>query len=113
MGTNFGEELMGRMAEIDANLRELPDYEKGVQAERERIIKLLENETLEATPENHGLEYDKLVWAGIREQLIALIKGENLDGCEPADLPCVNGFSCQKHEKTIEELLPFITGENK
>ena len=33
---------MGRMAEIDANLRELPDYEKGVQVERERIIKLLE-----------------------------------------------------------------------
>jgi len=47
MGTNFGEELMGRMAEIDANLRELPDYEKGVQAERERIITLLENALLE------------------------------------------------------------------
>jgi hypothetical protein len=50
---------------------------KGWNGQQERIIKLLENETLETTPENHRAEYDKLVWAGIREQLIALIKGEN------------------------------------
>jgi hypothetical protein len=32
---------MGRLAEIDAELHELPDYEKGIRAERERIIALL------------------------------------------------------------------------
>jgi len=32
---------MGRLADIDADLHELPDYEKGIQAERERIIRLL------------------------------------------------------------------------
>ena len=44
--------------------------------ERERIIKLIENETLKTNPENNRSNYDKLVWDGIREQLIALIKGE-------------------------------------
>jgi len=32
---------MGRLADIDAELHELPDFEKGIQAERERIITLL------------------------------------------------------------------------
>jgi hypothetical protein len=41
MGTNFGEELMGRMADLDAELHELPDFEKGVQSEYARILKLL------------------------------------------------------------------------
>ena len=32
---------MGRLADLDAELHELPDFEKGIQAERERIITLL------------------------------------------------------------------------
>jgi len=47
---------------------------EGWNGQRERIIKLLENETLETTPENHRANYDKLVWLGIKEQLINLIK---------------------------------------
>jgi hypothetical protein len=35
---------MGRIADLDAELHELPDYEKGVQFERERIIKILQDE---------------------------------------------------------------------
>ena len=35
---------MGRIADIDAEMHELPDYEKGIRAERERIIKLLEKQ---------------------------------------------------------------------
>ena len=38
---------MGRLADIDAELHELPDYEKGIQAERERIIQLLSNKGME------------------------------------------------------------------
>jgi hypothetical protein len=67
MGTNFGEELMGRMAEIDANLRELPDYEKGIQQERERIIKLLDDLVL-----TYGVDAQMSVLF-----LTMLIKGEN------------------------------------
>jgi len=64
MGTNIGEELMGRMSDLDAELHELPDeikdfmhgfergraeglaigQEEGAFAERERIVKLLENQ---------------------------------------------------------------------
>jgi uncharacterized protein YeeX (DUF496 family) len=32
---------MGRIADLDAELHELPDFEKGIQAERERITILL------------------------------------------------------------------------
>jgi len=35
---------MGRLAEIDADLHELPDYEKGIRSERERILNILEEE---------------------------------------------------------------------
>jgi hypothetical protein len=35
---------MGRLKDIDAEMHELPDFEKGVQFERERIIKLLEEQ---------------------------------------------------------------------
>jgi len=56
---------MGRMAEIDANLRELPDYEKGIQQERERIIKLLEDYAFNNGPSG-GILF-----------AVALIKGEN------------------------------------
>jgi len=37
---------MGRLKDIDAELHELPDFEKGVQAERERIVKIL-NDTVD------------------------------------------------------------------
>jgi len=33
---------------------------------------------------------------------------QDSDACEPADLPCVNGFSCKKHEKNIDELVEYI-----
>lgn len=35
---------MGRLKDIDADLHELPDYEKGIQAERQRIIEIVESE---------------------------------------------------------------------
>ena len=38
---------MGRIKDIDVELHELPDYEKGVQAERERILNILSNKGLE------------------------------------------------------------------
>ena len=38
---------MGRIADLDAEMTELPDYEKGVQAERERIIQLLSNKGMD------------------------------------------------------------------
>ena len=38
---------MGRIADLDAELHELPDYEKGIQVERERIIQLLSNKGME------------------------------------------------------------------
>jgi hypothetical protein len=41
-----GVSWMGRIADLDAELHELPDYEKGIQAERERIVKIL-NETVD------------------------------------------------------------------
>lgn len=36
---------MGRIKDIDADMHELPDFEKGIQAERERIATLLETIT--------------------------------------------------------------------
>ena len=50
--------------------------ESAVTWEQERIIKLLEDEELHTHPNNTMANYDKLVWEGIKEQLIALIKGE-------------------------------------
>jgi hypothetical protein len=38
---------MGRLAEIDAEMHELPDFEKGIQFERERILNILSNKGLE------------------------------------------------------------------
>lgn len=35
---------MGRIKDLDAEMRELPDYEKGIQAERQRILEILEAE---------------------------------------------------------------------
>ena len=35
---------MGRIKDLDAAMHELPDYEKGIQVERQRIIEILESE---------------------------------------------------------------------
>jgi hypothetical protein len=48
----------------------------GAYEERERIISLLENEELVTSAQNPMEIYDELVWQGIKEQLIVLIKGE-------------------------------------
>lgn len=89
MGTNIGEELMGRMADLDAELHELPDHAKdfmegfhrgraeglimgrkeGAMMERERIIKVLE-ETV-----NVYLLEKLLVEAAVIANAIAFIKG--------------------------------------
>lgn len=36
---------MGKMKDLDADMHELPDFEKGVQFERERIISLITDMT--------------------------------------------------------------------
>jgi len=54
---------MGRIKDIDVEMHELPDFEKGVQAERERIIRLLDEAFI----------YDEPVIIQ-RDRLIALIK---------------------------------------
>ena len=38
---------MGRVKDLDAEMHELPDFEKGVQFERERILNILSNKGLE------------------------------------------------------------------
>ena len=35
---------MGRLADLDAELHELPDYEKGIQAGRAQAIQLIQKE---------------------------------------------------------------------
>lgn len=59
---------MGRLADIDADLHELPDYEKGIQAERERIVTLL-NKTVD-----DYLSEKLLVEAAVVANAIAYIK---------------------------------------
>ena len=41
---------MGRIKDIDVELHELPDYEKGIQAERERILKILDDVHIDYPP---------------------------------------------------------------
>ena len=53
--------------------------ESAVIWERQRIIKLLENEQLVTTNQNLMKNYDELVWQGVKEQLITLIKGEPIN----------------------------------
>jgi len=60
---------MAKMASLHAELTELPDYEKGIQAERERIIKLLENDQCRPDERFH--------FAPCACKYIALIKGSN------------------------------------
>lgn len=59
---------MGRIKDIDVDLHELPDFEKGVQAERERIFKeldkmantyLMEHWLVEASVIINAIEYIK------------------------------------------------------
>jgi hypothetical protein len=38
---------MGRLKDLDVEMHELPDFEKGVQFERERILNILSNKGLE------------------------------------------------------------------
>jgi hypothetical protein len=38
---------MGRLKDIDAEMHELSDFEKGIQFERERILNILSNKGLE------------------------------------------------------------------
>jgi hypothetical protein len=49
-------------------------YEKGKEQENIRIIKLIENERLVTSMDNMNAIYDKLVFEGIREQLLELIR---------------------------------------
>ena len=60
---------MGRLADIDADLHELPDYEKGIWSERERIVKLL-NKTVD-----DYLSEKLLVEAAVVANAIAYIRG--------------------------------------
>ena len=62
---------MGRLAEIDADLHELPDYEKGIRAERERITILLN------TVADEYLADKLLVESAIIHNAIASIKETN------------------------------------
>ena len=48
----------------------------GQADELERIMKLIQDEKLHNDLNNPIKDYDQLVWLGIKEQLIALIKGE-------------------------------------
>jgi hypothetical protein len=41
---------MGRLKDLDAELHELPDYEKGIQAERQRILKILDDVHIDYPP---------------------------------------------------------------
>lgn len=62
---------------IDAGEATREFYRKqGEDRERRRIIELLEEQELYSSALNPNAKYDYLVWCGIREQLIALIKDE-------------------------------------
>jgi hypothetical protein len=38
---------MGKLKDIDVEMHELPDFEKGIQFERDRILNILSNKGLE------------------------------------------------------------------
>jgi len=44
---------MGRLKDIDAEMHELSDFEKGIQFERERIIELLKDNSKCALDKGH------------------------------------------------------------
>ena len=41
---------MGRLADLDAEMHELPDFEKGIQAERQRILEILKDVHIDYPP---------------------------------------------------------------
>jgi len=41
---------MGRLKDLDAEMHELPDYEKGIQAERRRILEILDDLHMDYPP---------------------------------------------------------------
>lgn len=59
---------MGRIKDIDVDLHELPDFEKGVQAERERILKELDAMADECLIEHYYAE------AGLITNIIEYLK---------------------------------------
>jgi len=67
--TNEQVERWCQMAQDDGKLW-------GAMEERERIIKLLEDDELHSHSNNLMANYDQVVYLGIKEQLIALIRGE-------------------------------------
>lgn len=71
---------MGRIKDIDAELHELPDYEKGIQSERERIIKLLEDNFDGGLmfAEDWNNPSKEIAYSIFKGDIIALIKGEQV-----------------------------------
>lgn len=68
---------MGRLADIDAEMHELPDYEKGIQAERERIIGILMNTTTKFRIPLEAGELKRLWEDFLRQRIIDTIKDTN------------------------------------
>lgn len=52
-------------------------YDQGVRDTETRIIELIKSEKLEISRENPRAGYDLLVFEGIKEQLIELLKKSN------------------------------------
>ena len=67
---------MGRLAEIDADLHELPDFEKGVQFERERIINELKRTTTRFEIPLQAGELKELWENFLRDNIIKIINLE-------------------------------------
>jgi len=64
---------MGRIKDLDAILHELPDFEKGVQAERERILKELDAMADECLIEHYYAE------AGLITNIIEYLKNPRVE----------------------------------
>ena len=64
---------MGRIKDLDAILHELPDFEKGVQAERERILKELNEMADECLIEHYYAE------AGLITNIIEYLKNPRVE----------------------------------
>ena len=52
-------------------------YDQGVRDTEERMVQLIKSEKLTITPGNPRAGYDLLVFEGIKEQLIDMLKGEH------------------------------------
>ena len=64
---------MGRIKDIDVELHELPDYEKGIQAERERILEELDAMADECLKEHYYAE------AGLIINIIEYLKNPRVE----------------------------------